>query len=102
MKEDLEADIEESEQRREEIMRSSLHEDQFPEEEISDLSEEMPEEAEPVEELKVNTVLAFSFFKKLLLLHFLLSFLIEKDIQTLPSFCYLAKPVIDQIVAELK
>lgn len=35
-------------------MRSSLHEDQFPEDEISDLAEEVLEEAVPVEQEQVK------------------------------------------------
>lgn len=63
VKEELEADIEEVEQRREEIMRSSLHEDQFPEDEISDLAEEVLEESVPVEQEQVK--LEFKIGKKI-------------------------------------
>lgn len=54
VKEDMEADIEQTEQRREEIMRSSLHEDQFPEDVLCELTEDNREEAFPTEELTVT------------------------------------------------
>lgn len=54
MREDIDADIEETQQRRDQIMRSSLHEDTVQQGEVSDLSEELPEAASPTEETKVS------------------------------------------------
>ena len=48
----MDTDIAESEKRVEEIFRTSLHEDQL-EEHLTDLSDESPEEARPVEEIQV-------------------------------------------------
>ena len=49
----MDTDIAESEKRVEEIFRTSLHEDQL-EEHLTDLSDESPEEARPVEEIQVQ------------------------------------------------
>ena len=54
MRDDLEADIAETEQRHEEIMKSSLQEDHILEADVSDLSSASPVEAVPGEELKVG------------------------------------------------
>lgn len=53
----MEADIVESEQRREEIMRKSIHEDTLPQGEVSHISEEQVEEAAPSVEEKVEIFL---------------------------------------------
>ena len=52
VKEEMDTDIAETEKRREEIFRTSLHEDQL-EEGLSEISGESPEEVSPVEETKV-------------------------------------------------
>lgn len=57
VKDEMEADIVESEQRREEIMRESIHEDTLPQGEVSYLSEEQVEEAAPSVEEKVEIFL---------------------------------------------
>ena len=54
----MDTDIAESEKRRDEIFRTSLHEDQL-EEGLSELSEEIPEEVSPTEETVV-VIISFS------------------------------------------
>ena len=56
VKDDLDAEIAETELRHDEIMRSSLHEDQFNEADVSDISSASPVEAVPGEELKVSYI----------------------------------------------
>ena len=52
MKDDIDADIQEADERREDILTTSVHEVQ--QGELSDLSEQSPEAASPTEELKVR------------------------------------------------
>ena len=51
----MDTDIADTEKRREEIFRTSLHEDQL-EERLSEFSEDMPEDVSPTEETKVDII----------------------------------------------
>ena len=58
----MDTDIADVEKRREEIFRTSLHEDQL-EERLSEFSEDMPEEVSPTEETKVCITIAVNWIE---------------------------------------